>query len=98
MSRQSRFIKMIVMNSIPNEWQLQEAKNKLSHLVKEAKKGVPQYITVHGKSTAVVISAAEYERLRRPRSSLSSALLMPILDDPDNLFDRSTDTGRDINL
>ena len=88
----------MIMNSLPNEWQFQEAKNKLSHLVKEAKKGVPQYITVHGKSTAVVISAAEYERLKRPRSSLSSALLMPILDDPDSLFERNTDTGRDIDL
>ena len=86
------------MNSFSNEWQLQEAKNKLSHLVKEAKKGVPQYITVHGKNTAVVISAVEYERLKRPSSSLSSALLMPVLDAADNLFERDTDTGRDIEL
>ena len=54
------------MNTLPNEWQLQEAKNKLSQLVKEAKKGHPQYITVHGRNTAVVISAQEYERLKRP--------------------------------
>jgi len=86
------------MNAYPNEWQLQEAKNKLSQLVKEAKEGVPQFITVHGKSTAVVISAAEYERLKRPRSSLSSALLIPILDNPESLFERTSDTGRDIDL
>jgi len=86
------------MTTLSNEWQLQEAKNKLSHLVKEAKNGVPQYITVHGKSTAVVISTAEYEQLKRPRSSLSSALLMPLLDDPGSLFERSVDTGREIDL
>jgi prevent-host-death family protein len=87
-----------MMSSHQNEWQLQEAKNKLSQLVKEAKKGVPQYITVHGRSTAVVISSAEHERLKRPRSSLSSALLMPILDKPESLFERTRDTGRDIDL
>ena len=34
------------MNKLPNQWQLQEAKNKLSQLVKNADKGVPQYITI----------------------------------------------------
>ncbi|NJN45340.1 MAG: type II toxin-antitoxin system Phd/YefM family antitoxin [Candidatus Competibacteraceae bacterium] len=86
------------MNNFPNEWQLQEAKNKLSQLVKAAKKGIPQLITVHGKSTAVVISAQEYERLKRPTSTLSSALLTPILDDDDRVFERNSDTGREINL
>ncbi len=97
MSRQARYYE-IFMNSIPNEWQLQEAKNKLSQLVKEARKGVPQYITVHGKSTAVVISANEYEKLKRPHSKLSSVLLMPVLKDNDDFFERNVDTGRDIDL
>lgn len=86
------------MNSLHNEWQLQEAKNKLSQLVKAAKKGIPQYITVHGRNTAVVISTQEYERLKRPSSTLSSALQMPILDNDDTLFERNTDIGRDVNL
>ena len=81
------------MNTGPDEWQLQEAKNKLSQLVKEAKKGKPQYITVHGKNAAVLISAQEYERLKQPRSKLSSALLPPLIDDDDRLFERDKDTG-----
>lgn len=82
-----------------NEWQLQEAKNKFSQVVKEADKGKPQFITVHGKQTAVVLSAAMYRKLIKPSSSLSSALLLPILDeDDDDLFERSTDSGRDIGL
>jgi antitoxin (DNA-binding transcriptional repressor) of toxin-antitoxin stability system len=53
------------------EWQLQEAKNKLSQLIKRAGCGEPQVITVHGK-------AAAYEKLTcLPASSLSSALLAP---------------------
>jgi len=87
------------MNKLPNQWQLQEAKNKLSQLVKNADKGVPQYITVHGKNTAVILSTKEYEKLKRPASKLSSVLLMPVLEEEeDELFERNEDTGRDIDL
>lgn len=86
------------MNTINNEWQLQEAKNKLSQLVKEASKGVPQIITVHGKSAAVVISARDYQKLKQPKTKLSTELCVPILDKDDKLFDRVPDTGRDIDL
>lgn len=86
------------MNKLPNQWQLQEAKNKLSQLIKNADKGVPQYITVHGKNTAVILSTKEYEKLKRPASKLSSVLLMPVLEKEDELFERNQDTGRDIDL
>ena len=86
------------MSTDPNEWQLQEAKNKLSHVVKEADKG-PQFITVHGKPAAVVLSAEAYRTLVQPSSSLSEALLMPVLDEGDEaLFERSRDVGRNIEL
>jgi prevent-host-death family protein len=82
-----------------NEWQLQEAKNKLSQLVKEADKGVPQFITVHGKPAAVVLSTNDYRKLAQPSTPLSSALLMPMLDDDEEvLFARNQDVGRDIEL
>jgi prevent-host-death family protein len=45
-------------------WQLQEAKARLSEVVKKATKEGPQKITVHGEPTAVVISSEEYERLK----------------------------------
>ena len=51
------------------EWQLQEAKARLSELVKKATSEGPQRITVHGNPTVVVISTDEYERLKRPRES-----------------------------
>ena len=50
-------------------WQLQEAKARLSEVVKKATKEGPQKITVHGEPTAVLISSEEYERLKNPRSS-----------------------------
>lgn len=50
-------------------WQLQEAKARLSEVIKKAAKEGPQSITIHGEPSAVVISSKEYERLRHPRES-----------------------------
>ena len=50
-------------------WQLQEAKARLSEVIKKAAKEGPQKITVHGEATAVVISSEEYERLKHPKGS-----------------------------
>ncbi|MFZ3035781.1 MAG: type II toxin-antitoxin system prevent-host-death family antitoxin [Rugosibacter sp.] len=60
--------------------------------------GDAQMVTVHGKPTAVVISAEEYARLTRRRGKLSSALLRPDLSAEDLDTSRSCDTGRDIEL
>ncbi len=50
-------------------WHLQEAKARLSEVIKKASKEGPQRITVHGEPTAVLISSKEYERLIHPRGS-----------------------------
>lgn len=72
-----------------NQWQLQEAKSKLGQLIKEASEGAPQHITVRGRRTAVILSTEEYEPLKNLSSSLSLALLMPILDEDEHLFERT---------
>ena len=83
------------MNS---EWQLQQAKGNFSQLIKRAAGGDAQVVTVHGKPTAVVVSAEEYARLTRRRGKLSSALLRPDLAAEDLDISRSRDSGRDIEL
>jgi prevent-host-death family protein len=50
-------------------WQLQEAKARLSEVIKKASQQGPQTITLHGEPTAVVISNADYERLKHPRGN-----------------------------
>lgn len=80
------------------EWQLQEAKGNLSQLIKRASGGNAQVVTVHGKPTAVVVSAEEYARLTRSKGKLSSALLRPDLAIEDLEISRSRDTGRGIEL
>ncbi|MBI5952295.1 MAG: type II toxin-antitoxin system Phd/YefM family antitoxin [Chloroflexi bacterium] len=52
-------------------WQIQDAKNKLSEVIARALKQGPQLITKRGEKTAVVISYAEYENLRKSRGKLS---------------------------
>ena len=81
-----------------SEWQLQEAKGNFSQLIKRAAGGNAQVVTVHGKPTAVVVSAEEYALLTRRRTKLSSALLRPDLAVEDLDISRSRDTGRDIEL
>lgn len=83
------------MNS---EWQLQEAKGNFSQLIKRAANGDAQVVTVHGKPTAVVVSAKEYIRLTRRRGKLSSALLHPELAAEDLDISRSRDAGRTVEL
>lgn len=50
-------------------WQLQEAKARLSEVIKKAADEGPQRITVRGRAAAVVISGREYRRLRRKPGS-----------------------------
>lgn len=52
------------------QWQLQEAKNRLSKVVEQALQEGPQMITLRGKPTAVVMSVKSFEDLTRPRTSL----------------------------
>ena len=39
-----------------NQWQLQEAKSKFSHIVEKACNEGPQFVTKHGDNAVVVIS------------------------------------------
>lgn len=48
-------------------WQLQEAKARLSEVVKNALTEGPQRITLRGAPAVVVVSRQEYERLTAPK-------------------------------
>ena len=58
------------------EWQLQEARNNLSQLIRQAVAGDTQVVTVHGRPAAVEVSTEDYARLTgRGGGKLSAALL-----------------------
>lgn len=51
-----------------NRWRLQDAKARLSEVVRQARERGPQRVTVHGRDAVVVVRADEYDRMRRPIS------------------------------
>lgn len=79
-------------------WQLQEAKNRFSELVKAAEKQGPQVITVHGRERAVLLSAEDYHRLTGRQGSLLEFFQHSPWADTELDITRSSDTGRDVEL
>jgi antitoxin Phd len=64
------------------KWQLQEAKARLSEVVRRAGTDGPQTITYRGKDSVVVVAAGEYERLvGRKKSFVDFLLSIPKLDE-----------------
>lgn len=55
-------------------WQLQEAKNRFSHLVNQALTSGAQTVTRHGRPAVVILSAADYEEIATPKKSLFTSL------------------------
>lgn len=54
-----------------DRWQLQEAKNKFSEVVKKSLTDGPQVITKRGVETAIVLSYAEYRKMLANKKKLS---------------------------
>jgi prevent-host-death family protein len=55
-------------------WTVAEAKAKLSELLEKAKSEGPQKITKHGRTTAVVVAAEEWERKAERKGNLAEFL------------------------
>ncbi len=80
------------------KWQIQEAKARMSELVKQAQQQ-PQEITFHGKSVAVILSRAEYDRLARTNESLVDFMRKsPLYGDETLFFERDQTPSREIDL
>lgn len=58
-------------------WQVQEAKQRFSEVLRAVADDGPQIITRHGEDVAVVIDIDEYRRLTGPRKDLKEVLLGP---------------------
>lgn len=79
-------------------WQLQDAKNRFSAVVKAAEKEGPQVITVHGQEKAVVLSVEAYQGLVQHKGSLLEFFQQSPWAKTDIDISRSRDTGREIEL
>ncbi len=81
------------------KWQMQEAKARLSELVKLAESEGPQDITLHGRSVAVVLSRSAFEALSGSRQSLLEFMRRSPLHGLDDIdFERSQGVTREVDL
>ena len=81
------------------KWQLQEAKNRLSEVVRKAREEGPQTITLHGDDAVVVVDVQEYYKLaQKPRGSLVEFFRRSPLSGVKLNVSRSRDTGRSVDL
>jgi prevent-host-death family protein len=78
-------------------WQLQDAKQRFSELIRSVQVDGPQFVTRHGEEVAVVIDIAEYRRLRGGvpdfKEFLRSGPDLDVLE-----ISRSTDAARVVDL
>lgn len=88
-------------------WQVQEAKQAFSEVLRAVERTGPQTITRHGEEIAVIIDIAEYRRLTGPKRSFAEQLMsFPKLDvapGEEDVFDeieaqRRGDFPREIGL
>jgi prevent-host-death family protein len=80
-------------------WALQDAKARLSEVVRRARRDGPQRVTTRGKNAVVVLREEDYRRLTRKsarRRHVVDVLADGPLDDVDLTRDR--ETGRDVDL
>jgi prevent-host-death family protein len=52
------------ISAMPATWTLQDAKARLSEVLRRAQTEGPQRVTVHGREEAVVLAAEEFRRLK----------------------------------
>jgi prevent-host-death family protein len=79
-------------------WQVQEAKQRFSEVLRAAEAGEPQIVTKHGEEVAVVIDIAEYRRLRGQSVGFMDYLRVGPLVETDLEIERAHDLPREIDL
>lgn len=88
-------------------WQIQEAKQRFSEVLRAVQKEGAQTITRHGEEVAVLVDIAEYRRLTgRTRDFVEHLLAFPKLDPAEvapDVFDeieaeRRNDFAREVDL
>lgn len=79
-------------------WRLKEAKKHLNEVINQALSEGPQSITRHGKEVAVVLSKAEYNRLKKSKTGLVEFFRQSPLVGIELDLERDQSLPRDIGL
>lgn len=81
-------------------WQVQEAKQRFSEVLRKALGDGPQIVTRHGEEIAVILDIEEYHRLKRQAAGdefMEFLLASPKLGEFEEM-ERSVDFGREVDL
>lgn len=81
-------------------WTLQDAKNRFSAVVDAALAGQPQEVSRRGKPAVVILSAADYARMRVAAGEKRGSFVTHLLDFPSDADNgaRATVTPRDVSF
>ena len=81
------------------QWSLQDAKARLSEVVRLASEHEPQEITLRGEPAVVVLAREDYDRLTTPRESLVEFMRRsPLYGAEDIEFPRDQSLTREVEL
>lgn len=86
------------MSTKTAKWQLQEAKNKFSEVVRKATEEGPQTVTKHGKDSVVVLSSEDYRKLEKPSNSLVDFFQQSPLKDTELDVERDASPARNVDI
>ncbi len=81
-----------------NTWQVQEAKQKFSEVVRLANADGPQMVTHRGQATCWIISDKDYHKLTQSRESLVNFFQRSPHRDVDLQIERRKDLPRSVEL
>jgi prevent-host-death family protein len=79
-------------------WQVQEAKQRFSEVVRAAEAGEPQIVTRHGEEVVVVVDIEQFHRLQGDTTNLMAYLRRDASTPADLGIERSRETPRDVDL
>jgi prevent-host-death family protein len=80
-------------------WKLEDAKARLSEVVRLAATNGPQLVTIRGKEAAVILAPEEYKQLLpKPKGHLPLVRFLQGLGLEKLDTTRESDTGREMNL
>lgn len=79
-------------------WQVQEAKQKFSELLRRASQEGPQVVTRHGEEVAVLLSAETYRKLTYRTGRDFKQFLIEAPDFRDLEIERPTEPAREVEL
>jgi prevent-host-death family protein len=80
------------------KWQLQEAKQRFSEVVRHAHDEGPQIVTRHGRDVVVILAVEDYDRLTGQKPSLMEFLRAAPYFPDDFEVERSAEPGRTVEL